>query len=52
MYGAGGDDIGAGFTLEDGEAIFQRADADHAAGRFDKFTGGFDFWSHGTCIET
>lgn len=51
MYGAGGDDIGAGFPLEDGEAIFQRADADHAAGRFDKFTRGFDFRSHGTCIE-
>ena len=47
----GGDDIGTGFPLEDGEAIFQRSDADHAAGRFDKFTRGFDFRSHGAGIE-
>ena len=38
----GGDYIGAGFPLEDGEAIFQGTDPDHAAGCLDEFAGGFD----------
>src|SRR5690606_8270000 len=50
-HGASGDDIGTRLSLEDGQTIFQRADPDHAASRFDKFTGRLNLGPHGTGIE-